>query len=424
MLRLPSMCARRAALALLAAAAALPATRACLNNETLSDPSVTHISFADATVRTNTLHEAGGELRFDGVGTIGITPISIVVTDASADGTYPDITDAWDDKNIDYDDKNGLTGELASINLQTVRGEADSGKGTFQFCLVDTATGNPMAAEKFVFTLYDIDRRQQSLADRPPSQERALFDAQTATAYQLWPNAADSDVGVDCEDGSAPPCGSLRTRFFSTVEGGGDDNPTDPDNLTALQMRRSVAITFENTACFEIEYDIYCPVDTGEYPDTSATQCSGPRIQGGNMIWGGMAERLVIESECVSADPLTTMPTEFPSMRPSASVMPSAHPVHLPSDAPIDLISCTRVACCFDCFCCGPGTTWSSVAGVCVLDTTSVTGDDDGQCGEADEEICYSGFECVAQACCPGGTELVVNPNYPLADRCYCRTAD
>ena len=64
------------------------------------------------------------------------------------------------------------------------------------------------------FSLFDIDERNFNAGGDPPVLERALFHSQTATAYQLWPSAAESDVEVGCEDGSTPPCGSDRTRFL------------------------------------------------------------------------------------------------------------------------------------------------------------------------------------------------------------------
>merc|ERR1719428_18356 len=137
------MC-RRAALALLAAALG-PAARAqddpCPDG-VLSNATVTKLDFANSTVAVNTLHEPGGELRFDGIGVVRDVPVSLVVTDTS--GLYANIAAVWAGKNPPQNSSlNGKDGELAQINLQTVLGDPDSGKGNFQMCIVDTATDEP-----------------------------------------------------------------------------------------------------------------------------------------------------------------------------------------------------------------------------------------------------------------------------------------
>ena len=47
-------------------------------------------------------------------------------------------------------DMNGKFYDLGKINLQSIQGDGDSGKGKFEMCLVDQDTGAVTAAEKFV----------------------------------------------------------------------------------------------------------------------------------------------------------------------------------------------------------------------------------------------------------------------------------
>ena len=45
-------------------------------------------------------------------------------------------------------------GESGVINLQTKRAEPDSGKGSFEFCIVEKDTDTPVVARQFSFTIY------------------------------------------------------------------------------------------------------------------------------------------------------------------------------------------------------------------------------------------------------------------------------
>merc|ERR1739847_258027 len=71
-----------------------------------------------------------------------------------------------------------------------------------------------------------------------------------------------------------------------------------------------------------------------------------------------------------------------------------------PSAAPStsDDSSCDKPACCLDCFCCGPGTSWSSTHGQCVSDLASSTGDDDGSCGRVGAKVVTTGTATTATA--------------------------
>ena len=164
---------RRAALALLAAATG--AARAENNSTPIEDPctegggfltppTVTQLDFTNVSVGVNTLHLPGGNLTYDNVGVVRDRPTSLVITDES--GLYHKIVDAWAARNenenrgnetaetfkplLNSTNNNGVKGEFARINMQTVRGDNSTGRGDFLMRLVDTATGEPAPVERFL----------------------------------------------------------------------------------------------------------------------------------------------------------------------------------------------------------------------------------------------------------------------------------
>ena len=77
-------------------------------------------------------------------------------------GEYPEITNAWAGLDFDQDTKNGKNGALGTINVQTKKGIAGSGKHTFEFCFVKENTEETLTAIQFEFTIYDLDERGNS----------------------------------------------------------------------------------------------------------------------------------------------------------------------------------------------------------------------------------------------------------------------
>ena len=80
-------------------------------------------------------------------------------------------------------------------------------------------------------------------------------------------------------------------------------------------------------------------------------------------------------------------------------------------------LSCRRM-CCIDCFCCGPGTTWSLDSELCVQDPSSLSGDDDESCGEADPSVCYDSPSCICGECCEPGTVMDQDPDDSHGGHC------
>jgi len=279
----------------------------CLG-EIIETSSVTLLDFSNSVVKTNTLHIEGGELRYEDIGIVRDRAVSLVVTVASGD--YTDIATVWADRDKIPDQQNGKNGLFAQINLQTVEDKPKSGEGNFRFCFHDKETDDVVKVDRFDFTVFDIDNRGDSGLGR--IEERLLIDAAHPQSYRLWPNIADSEVIISCEDGTAIlPCGEgVRTVYQATTLGTGGDNPGDPNNLSVIQKRRSIAFQFTDTNCFEFTYDHYCPseqIDEGG----DGTSCNG-RYNGGNFLFAGAADEIITDGECAvtptlapTVDPLT-----------------------------------------------------------------------------------------------------------------------
>ena len=131
---------------------------------------------------------------------------------------------------------------FGNINLQTKEGSPESGRGNFRMCIVDSETGEPMKVEKFSWTIYDLDQRSRPLSAGQGTRltsikERMIIDLSQVAGYHLWPDATQSKVSTSCEDGSPLPChAGTRTVFHSSEWGQASDNPSDPNDMTELQM--------------------------------------------------------------------------------------------------------------------------------------------------------------------------------------------
>merc|ERR1719487_1434580 len=156
------------------------------------------------------------------------------------------------------------------------------------------------------------------------------MDLQQVELYQL---VEGTEIVLSCEDGSDTPCApGVRTVFQSSTNGVGKDNPSDPNNLTVQQKKRSVSMTLTDTSCWRFTYDHYCPVDQPGYTG-SATQCKG--YTGGNFLFAGESEELIEEGECLTASPTshpTSQPTTAHSSEPTSS--PTSNPTSSPTSKP------------------------------------------------------------------------------------------
>jgi len=288
---------------------------------------ITDLNLYDSIITDNTLHVAGGELRYSNIGVADNQPLDLVVTVTSGD--YIDIVDEWilNEKPIPNHGKNGNFG---TINLQTAKGKPKSGEGNFQMCLVKEGTDDQVTVEQFSWSVYDLDERNTDTGDKIGIKEKLIMDATQAEVYQLMD---DTEIVLSCEDGSALPCtGGVRTVFHSSTAGTGSDNPSDPDDLEDLQKARSVVFTFRDTSCWQFTYDHYCPVDQPGY--------SGPETEcrwygGGNFLFAGDSPQIINEGVCITRAPTpapTVTPTPAPTNPPTPS--PTPEPTNPPTPSP------------------------------------------------------------------------------------------
>eukprot|EP00535_Pseudo-nitzschia_heimii_P001124 CAMPEP_0197173282 /NCGR_PEP_ID=MMETSP1423-20130617/280_1 /TAXON_ID=476441 /ORGANISM="Pseudo-nitzschia heimii, Strain UNC1101" /LENGTH=864 /DNA_ID=CAMNT_0042622077 /DNA_START=38 /DNA_END=2632 /DNA_ORIENTATION=- len=282
----------------------------------------TSLDFFNAELTDNNL-QYNGTMRFENIGVVRDNPVDLVISVVPG-------TDYYSEK---ADSKNGLLGEFGQINLFTELGDFESGRGSFRFCFEDHETGEITSADSFIWTVYDVDERNDAIDG---IKEKVIMDMSQAQEYMLYPDAENSEIEVSCEDpDEAPPCSpGTRTVFHSSTKGVGADNPDDPNNMTEQQKKRSIVYVFKNTDCWDFTYDHYCQLEQ----DTGG-QCAW--YGGGNFLFAGSAQQIIEEGECLTNAPTqqpmpSASPTGEPSMSPTGApnASPSASPTDPPSKVP------------------------------------------------------------------------------------------
>jgi len=275
----------------------------------------TELDFFNSKVTTNTLHK-GGVMKFEGIGIVRDRPVDLIVSVVPGT-TY---------ESAKGDLQNGKNEKFGKINLYTDYGDLESGQGNFRFCFHDHATQKKTKVDSFLWSVYDVDERN----DLPNGiKEKMIMDVSKVQDYMLWPNAEGSEIKLSCEDsGLPPPCADgERTVFHSSTKGTGEDNPSDPNDMTAGQKERSIVFSFKDTDCWDFTYEHYCKLEeeTGE-------KCSW--YGGGNFLFAGNAQEIVEGGEC-----LTPAPTEEPkpTFAPTVAPTPRTDRTFLPPDCPSDV---------------------------------------------------------------------------------------
>eukprot|EP00537_Pseudo-nitzschia_pungens_P011585 CAMPEP_0172382072 /NCGR_PEP_ID=MMETSP1061-20121228/56_1 /TAXON_ID=37318 /ORGANISM="Pseudo-nitzschia pungens, Strain cf. pungens" /LENGTH=484 /DNA_ID=CAMNT_0013109879 /DNA_START=46 /DNA_END=1500 /DNA_ORIENTATION=- len=256
----------------------------------------TQLNFGDCTLKRNDLKD-GGELRFGNIGQVRGNFVDLVVTAS--------------DYEIGYDTP-GLEGKFGQIGLSTKQDEPSSGSGVFEFCLVEPETNNPVTADSFQWTIFDMDRRKNSAGKRG-IHERMFMDLSQVSNFFMYPNEYESQIKQSCEDGQPIPCDAgVRTIFEATQDGTKHDNPSDPNILTELQMKRSITFTFMATSCWTLVYDAYCPFEL----ETPKQHCSW--YGGSNFFFAGQQDQMNDIGKCITSAPtVAPVPTPEPSEEPT-----------------------------------------------------------------------------------------------------------
>lgn len=274
--------------------------------EGLGENLVTELSFETATMVSNTLHEIGGEMRFGQIGTVRNVDVDLRIVDTIS--SYHNIQDYWQQRQKSSS-VNGKKGKFGQINIQNRGDTPNSGYAELRFCIVERGTNKEIAPDEFKFTVYDEDQRGDGQGDNKYGlHERMYFDTEQAHSFQLWPNLDESEIDLWCDHldtadksqlpyrNGCPP--GQKTIFHSTTHGGYGDNPQDPASLTDEQKQRSVSITFQNRACFDMAFELYCPATEfpSRYPVGSS--CKNDAIGGGNFLFSGAAPEMISTAEC------------------------------------------------------------------------------------------------------------------------------
>jgi len=267
------------------------------------------LDFYNSEVTQNDLHE-GGVIKYSDIGVVRDRPVDLVVS------LVPDTT--YESARAEL--RNGKLEDFGQINLYTVKGDLESGKGDFRFCFHDKETGELTTVDSFRWSAYDLDERN---AAANGIKEKMLFNMSQADDFFLWPNAEESEVKTYCEhSGSPPPCeDGERVVFHSSTHGVGDDNPRDPNDLSDKQKKRSVVFTFTNTSCWDFSYYHYCRIEEEE-----GKSCSW--YGGGNFLFAGDAKEIVERGECLTNPPTVAPMTPPPTEAPTAARTPP------PTEAP------------------------------------------------------------------------------------------
>merc|ERR1712032_1162739 len=256
------------------------------------------------------------------------------------------------------------------------------GKGTFDFCFMYSDTEEYATVDSFDWTVFDLDQRITG------ELERFSIDTSQAVSTTV---SSNSELKMWCEDeGPAsavksgeftydyidndelpatrtgphyllPSCNDgVRTVFHSRYAGFSSDNPTDPTSLTDIALARAINFQFEDTFCWTVEYEVYCPCGEGNYCDEeggysdAGEVCTGgargicpttgnkfdpafPNACKGynnaQFLFSSNADaRLSEEGECITPAPFSSAPTMAPSKTPTT--VPTKVPTNAPTKAP------------------------------------------------------------------------------------------
>merc|ERR1711988_1110896 len=191
-----------------------------------------------------------------------------------------------------------------------------------------------VTVDSFQWTVYDLDERSFTPDECPHCiKEKFIFDTSQAADFTM---TNDTEIQLFCESFELWPRKSLdadppsphlncppgdRTVFHSSTVGTLQDNPTNKDDMTRQQLRRSVQFTFMDTSCFSFTYNHYCP------PDEAGVSRNCQWYGSGNFLFAGAAKQLIEEGECITSSPTTSpAPTKNPTVSPAPTKNPTVSP--------------------------------------------------------------------------------------------------
>jgi len=196
---------------------------------------------------------------------------------------------------------NGKNGQFGSINIQNRPADnADQiGEGKFDFCVVDAETEEPLELD-FNFFFFDLDNRKTKNGKLGLVESIEVFGYDELVETDVTPKTYSLHEEVD------------SAVVTATAVTGKLDNPDDPNNLTDVQLGKSIGFSFKSTSCFEVDMFLKCP--------STSKQCTP---NGANILFSGKANQ-IIQEPC--PEPPTGSPTVGPTVGPTLS--PTAGPTN------------------------------------------------------------------------------------------------
>ena len=160
-------------------------------------------------------------------------------------------------------------------------------------------------------TIFDIDNHVGGI------NEIVYIWANQTAGFNYHPQ---TDVYIHCEGDEPLPCQSSRTGFEGTVIGDDSDDPTDPNNLTPLQQKRSITFHFTDTDCFDVSVETYCTAEHEDPPE----ECSLNRLDNSTYIaakflfGGGSTQMYNTAAQCTPKDEGGDDSTGTPAVTPTS----------------------------------------------------------------------------------------------------------
>lgn len=164
---------------------------------------------------------------------------------------------------------NGLNGQFGSINVLT------NTSTTLQFCF--EMDGMNFTMDKFVITWFDLDNHPQGNRQESVTICEPFVEAMTSMNTTVL-----EEVLMDG-----------KVKFTSDVAGDIGDNPSDPMNLTQLQLDRAVAVEYADVSCFIVLLEVEAP----------------PTIYGRNFLFGGESSLLPLPLSTPTPAPMPMVAT-------------------------------------------------------------------------------------------------------------------
>lgn len=314
---------------------------------------LTRLDFTQAVLTESTLHlpDQSGKLVYSNIGQLRGEAIDLVVRQAPNSKPYstskPELNGYHtDDPNQKFGNVNVQTLDPSDPDYSDEEKELMDGQVELEFCFQYAGTDQKAKVDTFSFVLFDLDNRRTGLQEKITidTSQASRFFVERETEVKMWCEGDDPSSAVstgtfqyiDEEDGEelegnyyATLLCEGNTIFHATTHGTGKDNPNDPTDLNQKQLSRAVEFRFDNTECWTLKFEHYCPcVDDGD-DDNYCGQPGAPRLcesnkwcpkpgdrnfnpdfpdrcrsySGGNLVFAGGADERLAEGECVTPDP-------------------------------------------------------------------------------------------------------------------------